>query len=392
LDLPAPPRGLIALMAVATGALVANLYYAQPLIGLIAPQLGIGARGAGILVGVTQIGYGVGLFFIVSMSDLVDSKRLVLVTMALLVAALAAIATARSGAVFLTAAFVIGVCSSGAQVLVPFAAHLAPEAQRGRVVGTVMSGVLTGIMLARPLALFIAGSFGWRAVFWLSAVLMVVIGAALAALMPRHRPEGGLPYRRVLTSMLGLMRTIPALRWRSIYQALMFAAFNLFWTAAPLMLATSFHMSQHGIALFALAGAGGALAAPIAGRLGDRGLVRSGTLVAMLALMLGFWGTIWAAKVAALAALVILAVIIDAAVQTNQVLGQKVVFNLPAEARGRINAIYMTSVFIGGALGSSISTAAYDAGGWTRAGEVGVGMGAAMLVLFAIDAARNRAA
>ena len=152
----------------------------------------------------------------------------------------------------------------------PFVSHLVPEAQRGRTVGNVMAGLLTGILIARPLSLFVASSFGWRAVFYLSAVLMVAIGVALFRLMPRYVPQGGLSYGKIIASMVGLVRDTPVLRRRAAYQALMFCAFNVFWTAAPVMLAERFGMSQQSIALFALAGAGGALAAPIAGRTRSR--------------------------------------------------------------------------------------------------------------------------
>jgi hypothetical protein len=139
-------------------------------------------------------------------------------------------------------------------VLIPFMTHLVPLERRGRMVGNVMAGLLTGIMLARPIALFIAASFGWRAVFWISAVLMVGIGAALAWLMPTYKPSGRMHYGQILMSMAGLLHKLPFLRWRAVYQALMFAAFNMFWTAAPLMLAERFELGEHGIGLFALAG------------------------------------------------------------------------------------------------------------------------------------------
>ncbi len=273
-------------------------------------------------------------------------------------------------------------------MLVPFIAHLVPEARRGRIVGNVMAGLLGGIMLARPAALFIAANLGWRAVFWCSAALMLLIGATLFRLMPRHQPPGGKHYSQILRSMLDLFRDMPILRRRALYQALMFAAFNMFWTAAPIMLAEHFAMSQEGIALFALAGAGGALAAPFAGRFADRGYTRAMTAGAMLALGLTCYASGWAADWKWLAALVVLTVIFDAAVQTNQIVSQRIIFSAPQATRGRVNAIYMTINFIGGAIGSVLGTITYHWGGWSATAATGGLIGIAILAIFLTERQR----
>lgn len=376
---------LLIVVAIATGAFVANLYYAQPLIAAIAPEIGVSPDLAGAIVSVTQIGYGVGLFFLVSLADLVENKTLVLSTLAALTLGLVGLAFAGSATPFLMASFLIGLSATGAQVLVPFMAHLAPEAGRGAIVGKVMAGLLTGIMLARPAALFIAASFGWRAVFLTSAALMLVIGACLMRMMPRYRPHGGLHYGQILASMAGLLRDIPVLRWRAAYQTLMFAGFNLLWTAAPMMLAERFGLSERGIGLFALAGAGGALAAPLAGHLADRGHSRLATGGAMLTLALCFLGSGWAVASLALALLVVLVVLLDAAVQMTQVTSQRAIFSVAPSVRGRANALYMTFTFMGGAMGSILGTLTYHAGGWTLTALTGAGMGLALLLLFASE-------
>lgn len=380
-----PSSLLIAVMAIATGALIANLYYAQPLVASIGPEIGISPNLAGSVVSITQIGYGIGLFLLVSLADLVENKRLVLTLLAITTIALVAAALSTSAVPFFVASFFVGLCSTAAQILLPFVAHLVPEARRGRVVGNIMAGVLTGIMLARPVALFIAGSFGWRAVFWASAGLMVAIGLALARMMPRHEPRSGIGYGQILVSMVGLFRRSPILQRRAAYQLLMFGAFNMFWTAAPLMLAERFGMRQHGIALFALAGSGGALAAPFAGRLADRGLMRITTVGAMIVMGVSFYGTRWAAEGMALAALVVLTVLIDAAVQGNQVVSQRVIFSGPVATRGRVNAIYMTMLFLGGAIGSVLGTVTYHWDGWTTTATTGGLMGVLMLTIFATE-------
>ncbi|MFZ1430314.1 MAG: MFS transporter [Geminicoccaceae bacterium] len=380
-----PSRALITTLSIATGTLVANLYYAQPLVATIGPEIGVTPDLAGSVVSVTQIGYGVGLFLLVSLADLVENRKLVLVTLAITALGLVGMATATSATPFFLASFVIGLCSTGAQVLIPLVAHLTPPEQRGRVVGNVMAGLLTGIMLARPVALFMAASFGWRAVFWSSALLMVGIGLGLALMMPRYQPRGGMHYGRILISMAGLLRDIPFLRWRAAYQALLFGAFNMFWTAVPLMLAERFDLSERGIGLFALAGAGGALAAPVAGRLADRGLSSITTAGAMIAVGVAFLATSWAASAVFLSALVVLAVIIDAAVQANQVVSQRVIFSVPADIRGRVNALYMTITFGGGALGSLLGTMTYHGGGWTMTAIAGGLIGGLALLLFTLE-------
>lgn len=380
-----PSSALVGILTLAAGGLIANLYYAQPLVAAIAPALGIDRNLGGVIVSVTQIGFGLGLFFLVSLADLIENRKLVLTTLGITALALAGAAFSDSATPFFIASFLFGLCSSGAQVLIPFVAHLVPAERRGRTVGNVMAGVLTGIMLARPVALFIAASFGWRAVFGASAVLMLAIGTALLRMMPRYKPAAGLHYGRILTSMVGLFLAIPALRRRALYQAVMFGSFNMFWTAAPLMLAHNLGLSQRTIALFALAGTGGAFAAPFAGRLADRGLIRSTTAAAMIVLGLAFYATRWAEAGAALIALAALAILIDGAAQTNHIVSQRIIFSVAAEIRGRVNAIYMTIMFLGGALGSMLGTMTYHGGGWAATATAGGAAGALMLLLFATE-------
>jgi predicted MFS family arabinose efflux permease len=380
-----PSAALLTVLAVASGALVANLYYAQPLVAAIGPEIGLSPDLAGAVVSITQIGYGVGLLLLVPLADLIENRKLALLALAVTTLGLIGTALSSGGGAFFAAAFVIGFCSSGAQVLIPFAAHMVPPERRGRVVGTVMAGLLTGIMLARPIALFISASFGWRTVFWASAVVMIGIGIALIRIMPRYQPAVRMHYGQILASMAALFRNMPALRWRAIYQALLFAAFNMFWTAAPLMLAERFGMSEHQIALFALAGAGGALVAPLAGHLADRGLGIILTAGAMTSLALSFLGSVWAATALALVVMVVFAVVIDAAIQVNQIVSQRIIFSSPAEVRGRVNGLYMTMVFAGGSGGSILGTLTYHQGGWTETAAVGCALGVVALLLLCIE-------
>lgn len=380
-----PSRTLISVVGLAAGSLVANIYYAQPLINEIAPELAITGDLAGALVSTTQIGYGIGLFFLVSLADRLENKRLTLTLLAITLFGLLGMAVSTSVVPFFICSFLIGVCSTGAQVLIPFIAHRVPIEKRGRVVGNVMAAVLTGIMLSRPIALFVSATFGWRAIFLLSAGLMAFIGVTLLKVMPQQKPQSSMSYPAILRSMGSLIRETPVLRWRSMYQAIIFCAFNLFWTAIPFALSERFGLSQEGIGLFALAGAGGALAAPIVGRLSDRGWGRALSMSAMLGLAVFFALSGYAVAAGALILLTICAVLIDAAVQGNQIVSQRIIFAIAPEKRGRLNAIYMTSAFIGGAIGSTLGTVTYHAGGWSGTAATGGLLGILGLVLFLIE-------
>ncbi|USI71673.1 MFS transporter [Sphingomonas morindae] len=368
--------------ALACGAMVANIYYAQPLIALIAPALGLRAGMAGLIVTLTQLGYAAGLVLLVPLADLVENRRLIVTGCAASALALAGVAASQGPWSFLVATVAAGLLSSGAQIVVPYAASLAAPERRGQTVGNVMAGLLTGIMLARPAASFVASLAGWRAIFWLSAAAMLLLAAWMARTLPRRAPPPGPPYGAMLRSLVTIVRREPALRRRAAYQGLIFAIFNLFWTSAPLMLAARFGMGQKGIALFGLAGAAGALVAPYAGRLGDRGHVRAGTGAAILILILSCLLSGAAAAWHSLAGVILFALTLDGATQLNQVLGQRVIYSLPGEARGRINAAYMTVMFLLGATGSAIATTTYQAGGWWGAMAAGTALAVATGLLF----------
>ena len=379
---PAMTPALTTIFAVACGMMVANLYYAQALIGEIAPALGLRGGTAGLIVTLTQLGYGAGLLLIVSLADLVENRRLILLMVAGTTVGLIGVVFSTGAISFLLFSFVTGFCSVGAQIMVPLAAHLAPDAKRGQVIGNIMAGLITGMMLARPLASGLASVAGWRAIFAISAVAMVALAVLLAKMLPERRPNPGLGYGQILASSFSLLARTPAIRRRTAYQATMFAIFNLFWTAVPLVLASQFGLGQVGIALFALAGAGGALTAPIAGRLGDRGYIRMGTGIALGSAILACLIAGWAGAAHMLIVLALAAVLLDAATQLNQVLGQRVIYSIAPEARGRINAIYMTVVFLGGAAGSMLASFSLYHGGWTATMAVGGVLAVAAFALF----------
>ncbi|WP_313459214.1 MFS transporter [Achromobacter sp.] len=374
---------LTSLLAVACGLIAANIYYAQPLAGPIGSALGLSAKATGLIVTLTQIGYGLGLLLIVPLGDLIENRKLTLTL--LLIAALSLLGAGLSTQPlpFLLSALGIGIGTVAVQVLVPYAAHMAPVAVRGRVVGNVMSGLMLGIMLARPVSSFITQLASWHLVFFASAVGMVLLAGVLSWKLPQRAPAGNLRYGELLASMAGLARTTPALRRRALYHAALFGAFSLFWTTTPLLLAgPTYGLSQGGIALFALAGVAGAIAAPIAGRVADRGWSRPATAAAMLAVASGFLlthlgapGSSWS-----LGWLVLAAIVLDFGVAANMTLGQRAIFALGAEVRARLNGLYMTTFFLGGALGSALGAWAYASGGWAWASAFGIALPVAALV------------
>jgi predicted MFS family arabinose efflux permease len=384
----APPgRLLVATMAFACGAGVASLYYAQPLAGLIGPAVGLHPAAVGLVVTLTQVGYALGLLLLVPLGDLLENRRLIAVTLSTAALALAAAAWAGSAAVFLAAALLIGVSSVGVQMLVPLAAHLTPPEMRGRIVGSVMSGLLLGILLARPVASLIAAAFGWRAVFAASAVLMVGVTLLLWNVLPTRRPALGDSYRQLIGSLWPLLRDTPVLRRRTWYQSCLFASFALFWTASPLLLAGApFHLSQVGIALFALAGAGGALAAPIAGRLADAGWTRPVTGAALALAAAAFaLSRLGGGGHGSVAVLTASAVLLDFAVQTSQVTGQRAIYALPGHARSRLNGIYVGVFFGGGAIGSAVAGPALAYDGWSAVSWLGIAFPLAALAVYATE-------
>jgi predicted MFS family arabinose efflux permease len=366
-------RLVMALLAFACGASVANLYYAQPLLGLIKGSFGVSGGTAALVVTVTQVGYAVGLALLLPLGDLLENRKLASRTLVVTAVALAAAAFSPDFGLFLVAALLVGVTSVVAQVLVPLAARLAPAGSQGKYVGQVMGGLLLGIMLARSVASLAASAWGWQSIYAISAVAMLVTAVALARLLPERRPAASGTYPQLVASTLAVARAEPLLRRRAAAQALMFGAFTAYWTAITFELTGRHHLSQTGVAIFALVGAAGAAAAPVAGRLGDRGYSRVGRGVAAA---VGLGAMVLAGLgVGSLALLAVAAVLLDFAVQSNQVLSVREIYALRPEARARLNSVYMTSIFAGGAISSALTGFIDQRWGWS-----GVTVLAAVLV------------
>ncbi len=352
---------LVALLSVAAGISVANIYYSQPLLDALAGDFGVGREAISLVVTLGQVGYAIGIVALVPLGDVVDDRRLTLRVLSVAVVAAAGCALAPSLLVFLAASLVLGATAVVAQIVIPIAARVVPPEHRGQLVGRVTGGLLLGILLARAFSGLVAAAAGWRVVFGLSTAAMAVLAVVLARSLPRRGPVGTLHYGSLLRSVGTLVREEPVLRRRAVYQAAMFGTFSLFWTSIGFQL-SALGVGQAGIGVFALVGAAGALAAPLAGRLGDAGLGRPATGVALLvAAVAAGIGAVGGRSVLLLA---VAAVVLDLAVQANLVLGQQAVYARRSEARSRMNAVYIGSFFLAGAAGSAVSGFAYARGGW----------------------------
>ena len=381
--------GMVWLFAVATGLIVANLYYAQTLIGPISRATGLDPGAAGLIVTLTQLGYCLGLLFIVPLGDLVENRRLIFIALLTTAVALLSASATSSALLFLFACFCIGLGSVAAQIVVPFAAHMSKPETRGKTVGKVMSGLLMGIMLARPVSSLIADAFGWHAIFVLSALGTTALAFLLRARLPQRRPDSGLHYFALLGSMWHLLKTTPILRRRAAYQACMFGAFSLFWTCVSLELTgPNFNLSQSGVAIFALVGVAGAIASPIAGHRADQGKSRSTTFIALALGVLAFAMPLLvhsSERLVNLGVLVATSIVLDMGVSANLVTGQRAIFALPPEIRSRLNGLYMALFFMGGAVGSSLGGWMFSAHGWTGVLWTGLAFPLMALCVFATE-------
>jgi len=373
------PKRLVLVMAVAAGLAVANNYYAQPLLATIARHMHVGNAAAGLLITFSQVGYGLGLAALVPLGDLIERRRLVTTLLGLSVIALIAAAFSPTLAVLASASLFIGLTSVVAQIIVPFAASLAAEHERGRVVGIVMSGLLIGILLARTVAGFVGDVFGWRAIYALAALLTVGLAGVLWRELPEYRERHLSSYLQLLRSVWRLVREERVLRYRSMYGASVFASFSVFWTTAAFLLSGQpYHYSDRIIGLFGLLGVAGVVAASAAGRLADRGWARLQTVAFLLCTLVSWLPTGLGAY--HLAPLVLGIVLMDLGVHGTQITNQSEIYRLSPSARSRLTTAYMTAYFVGGAVGSMAGALLYGAFGWIGSCCGGAGCSAVALV------------
>jgi predicted MFS family arabinose efflux permease len=376
-------RGLTLLFAVAGGAAVANLYWAQPLLGFIGRDLDASSTMAGWLVTATQIGYAAGVLLVVPLGDVLDRRQLVPVMMLCTATVLVACALAPSIGVLLAAVTLLGLTTVSGQILTPLAGDLAGDAERGRVVGTVVSGLLVGILTSRTISGLVADAAGWRAIYLIAAAATLLLAFLLRRAIPPLAPRAHLPYRRLILSVWEAIRQERAVRWTLVLGATAFAVFTLFWTALTFLLSSppySYPVSV--IGFFSLAGLVSALAAQQVGHLHDRGW-------SLPATGWGWAGVVVSFAVAALSGhsvVLILAaiVLLDIAVQGVNILNQMRLFAIAPQARSRLNTAFVTCNFIGGAIGSAAASLLWSTGGWTAVCLTGAGLSCFALALWAV--------
>lgn len=364
---PLAPR-LVLLLAAAAGLAVAPLYYSQPMLGILESDMGASARAIGMVPMLTQLGYALGILLLAPLGDRFDRRRVILIKASALVGALLLAAVSPSIGYLLGASFAIGLAATMAQDIVPAAATLAPDASRGKTVGTVMTGLLLGILLSRVVSGFVAEHYSWRAMFVAAAVSVAAIGVAAWRGLPSFKPTTHLSYRALIGSLAHLWWHHRALRRAAFAQGLLSMGFSAFWSTLAVMLhAAPFRLGSAVAGAFGLAGAAGALAAPLAGRLADRSGPELVTRLGIGLVTVSFGVMALGTTVTPRAQLVLLAVAtvgFDLGVQATLIAHQTIVYGIDPASRSRLNAVLFVGMFIGMAAGAGLGSLALAQWGW----------------------------
>lgn len=389
------PRSLVVLLAAGAAFAVATLYYSQPILGMLATDLGVTATDVGLIPTLTQLGYALGILLLAPLGDRYDRRRIILVKTGVLTSALVLASVAPTVHVLWLASLAIGLSATLAQDIVPAAATLAPEAHRGRIVGTVMTGLLLGILISRVLSGFVAEHAGWRFVFAGAAVSIAVLAVAIWRRLPGFAPTTELSYGALLGSLRALWRRHPALRRAAFAQGLLSVGFSAFWSTLAVMLHDApFHLGATVVGAFGLAGAAGALAAPLAGTISDRLGPARVTQVGAGLVVVAFVAMAFMPLLGATGQLVLLAasaIVFDFGVQSALVAHQTIVYGLEPAARSRLNALLFVGVFVGMATGAALASVVFARWGWTAVTVLATTAALAALVVRTELAATRRA-
>lgn len=354
---------LVFLMAFAIGVTIASNYYAQPLLHSITHDLNIAVEHAGSIIMAAQFSYAVGLLFITPLGDKFERKHLIIILMVLSTCGLIVSALSKNLWMLIIGTSMTGLFSTVAQVLIPFAATLAKPEHRGKIVGTLMSGMLLGILLGRAFAGAISTIADWHYVYWIATGIMVIVTLLLWSSLPTYRNTININYFQLLWSISSLYKQEPILRIRSLLAVISFALFSLLWTPLAFLLSNDpYHYSDFIIGLFGIAGAAGALGSPIVGKLSDKGKGWLATTIGLCLLLLSWLPLSFAQY--SIIALILGVVILDFSVQVTHVSNMSAIYQIRPEARSRMNTGYMVCYFIGGMLGSVGSTYLFSHYGW----------------------------
>ncbi|WHS33894.1 MFS transporter [Brucella sp. NM4] len=369
-------------MAAASGIAVANIYYNQPMLGIIEQDFP-GQTITGFIPTATQLGYALGLLFILPLGDIVHRRKLIVSQFLILAVALVLAALAPTAWTLIAASLIVGASATVAQQIVPFAASLAEPEKRGSTIGTVMAGVLSGILFSRTLSGFVGEHFGWRDMFWLGVPMALAASALMYMTLPDHAPVSRMAYKTALRSLAHLWKREGALRSAALMQAALFGSFTAFWTVLALYLATpKFDLGADIAGLFGIVGAVGVFAAPLAGKVADRKgphfVVWLGIALTIASwLLFGVWSS--------LITLVVGVIVLDFGIQSALVSNQHIVYALDPDARSRLNTIFMTAMFLGGAAGAALASAAWSYEGWIGVTVLGGALGVVALIIKAFD-------
>ncbi len=381
-------RRLVWVLAIACCISVANLYYSQPILADIGRSFHMSVDQAGFIATLGQLGYASGLLFIVPLGDRYNRRTLIVCMLIAVTIALAAMAVAPNITLLAIASYAVGVTTVIPQLIIPFAASLAADHERGQVIGTVMSGLLIGILLARTVSGFVSAHLGWQAMYWIAAGLMIALAVVMRFLLPADRPRSSMSYPRLLQSLWQLVREEPVLRETSVLGALAFGAFSAFWVTLAFFLETPpYHFGSDVVGLFGLVGIAGALAASLVGKLSDRmdaRRINGYALVIVLLSFVLFWlmgQLLWG--------LIIGVILLDFGVQGNQVSNQTRVYSLNPDKRNSLNSVYMVTYFIGGSLGSLLGTYGWSFAQWTGVCAVSVILMLAALAFYFLNSRRR---
>lgn len=378
------------IMTIATGLIVANLYYNQPLLDEMALTFGVSKAKIGEVSFITQLGYSAGMLFLAPLADMIKRKRLMLWIFAFIVLSLLVTAASPSVNILVYSSFVLGAASLIPQILVPMAAHLAKPFERGKKIGFIMSGLLLGILLSRTFAGILGEYLGWRAVFYTASGIMVITWAMVWIFLPEVEPDYKGSYGSLMASLAELVKNEPRLRVAAIRGALCFACFSAFWSTLAFLLKGNFNMGSDVAGEFGLAGAAGAIAAGLMGRLSDKtdAYKLSGFTILLVLLSFGIFylsaHSIWG--------LVLGVVVLDMGVQATHISNQSIIFSLRPEARNRINTIYMVTYFLGGTAGTFVATQLWNSYRWTGLCCIGAAISIITLLVHFLNKPKNNQA